>query len=222
MIEKRKRGRPPNTGIDDSAHLKRIAELMIATPGLLPTTAMHRVIRGRKWPASDKALVRRWQKKWQTEGERYLAEARQAHDARLAQAARSRENVPARGGSGDGGYVASRLALNGMSRIDAEVNRLREIHRATHDPLSEMVARDMNRQAAIDRAMDPVGTANKLVQDAMRLQTQALGPSPTLSDALARVNTLSDAVRGATLLEDALRPLLIQQRLFDSLKPYGW
>lgn len=38
-----RRGRPKGTGIDDSASLRRLAEMLHANPGLKPTTAIRRL-----------------------------------------------------------------------------------------------------------------------------------------------------------------------------------
>lgn len=52
------RGRPKGTGLDDSAQLKAIAALMVATPGLKPTTAI------RELGVTDPSVIRRLRDKF--------------------------------------------------------------------------------------------------------------------------------------------------------------
>lgn len=76
----RRRGCPKGTGIDDTPTLQRVADLLVATPGLRPTTAMKRV------GVSSASHLRRLQEKWKTEGGSHLEAAvvRQAERTRPA------------------------------------------------------------------------------------------------------------------------------------------
>ncbi|HEX3495882.1 MAG TPA: hypothetical protein VHT02_01695 [Methylocella sp.] len=47
-IEKRPRGRPRGSGKNDLPHLAQVAHLIVRDPSLKPTTAMKRVMQGRK------------------------------------------------------------------------------------------------------------------------------------------------------------------------------
>lgn len=67
---KRGRGRPRGTGLDDSPTLKKVADLLADDPSLAPTTAMKRVL-----PKPDETTVRRLQVKWREQGAKYLADA---------------------------------------------------------------------------------------------------------------------------------------------------
>ncbi len=74
---KRPRGRPPGAGKNDQPELERVADLMVETSSLTPRAAMNRVIRARQdWDAKDDSLRRRWQDKWQRQGEALMAAAR--------------------------------------------------------------------------------------------------------------------------------------------------
>lgn len=68
---KRGRGRPPGTGLNDHPALTRIADALLQTPRMKPTTAMHRVL-----DKPDATTVRRLQGKWKAKGSLYLAEAK--------------------------------------------------------------------------------------------------------------------------------------------------
>lgn len=55
---KARRGRPRGTGIDDSARLERLAELLRQHPGLKPTTAIRRL------GFTDPSVIRRLRDKY--------------------------------------------------------------------------------------------------------------------------------------------------------------
>jgi hypothetical protein len=79
ITEKRPRGRPRGSGKNDLPQLAQVADLLVRDPSLKPTTAMKRVMRGRKdWAATDSTLLRRWQVKWKAIGAALLATAREA------------------------------------------------------------------------------------------------------------------------------------------------
>jgi hypothetical protein len=75
--EKRRRGRPAGTGINDDEVLRAIAEMMTREPELRATTALRRIN-----PDVNDASKRRIQAKWKEQGSRLLAAAH----ARLRQA----------------------------------------------------------------------------------------------------------------------------------------
>lgn len=85
VAAKRRRGRPPGSGIDDSKDLRAVADLLLAEPKLKPTTAMKRVVYG----IGDNQL-RRLQDKWKVGKDCLLAEARERarEHARQAEARR--------------------------------------------------------------------------------------------------------------------------------------
>ena len=70
-IEKRKRGRPVGTGLDDTPMLIRMADLMVANRGLKPTTAIKRLV-----PHADEAQIRRLQIKWRAGSSELMQDAR--------------------------------------------------------------------------------------------------------------------------------------------------
>jgi hypothetical protein len=76
--EKRPRGRPHGSGKDDSRYLEQVADLLVRDHSLKPTTAMKRIMLGRKdWGATDATLLRRWQVKWRAKEGSLLAAARE-------------------------------------------------------------------------------------------------------------------------------------------------
>lgn len=71
MTSQRKpRGRPKGSEVNDDAALSAIADMLTANSRLKPTTAMRRYK-----PRIGDAEIRRLQSKWRQRGERYLAEA---------------------------------------------------------------------------------------------------------------------------------------------------
>ena len=68
--EKRKRGRPLDSCIDDSSWLVEVADILLSNPKLKPTTAIKRVL-----PPPDPSPIRRLQSKWKQDGSVYLAQA---------------------------------------------------------------------------------------------------------------------------------------------------
>lgn len=76
---KRGRGRPHGTGLNDDKALREIADLLQRYPSLRPTTAIKRVLRN---PGS--ATIRRLQVKWKAQGDAYLDMARERRDAETA------------------------------------------------------------------------------------------------------------------------------------------
>ena len=69
----RRRGRPTGTGIDDSADLFRMAELLADHPSMKPTAAIKSI--STKWTESS---VRRLQRKWKAVGFPILQHAKAA------------------------------------------------------------------------------------------------------------------------------------------------
>ncbi|HYI49328.1 MAG TPA: hypothetical protein VEX35_12775 [Allosphingosinicella sp.] len=69
-VPKRKRGRPPGTGLDDSRTLRAMAELLAGNARLKPTPAIRQVML-----APNGAEIRRLQAKWKKEGPQLLAAA---------------------------------------------------------------------------------------------------------------------------------------------------
>jgi hypothetical protein len=80
-------GRPLGSGMkDDSAELAAVADMLIAQPTMLPTTAMRRLLADKafKTEAMEKTAIRRWQGRWKNGKGRYLEAARSRASARLA------------------------------------------------------------------------------------------------------------------------------------------
>jgi hypothetical protein len=73
---KRRRGRPPGEGKNDTPHLVKVADLLTANGRLKPTTAMRMVLRSRNdWGSTDETIIRRWQDKWKRGGAALLLAA---------------------------------------------------------------------------------------------------------------------------------------------------
>lgn len=67
---KRSRGRPVGTGLDDGPTLKKVADMIVANPSLRPTTAIRRVL-----DKPEPSNIRRLQVKWKAGKAEYMAEA---------------------------------------------------------------------------------------------------------------------------------------------------
>jgi 2-succinyl-5-enolpyruvyl-6-hydroxy-3-cyclohexene-1-carboxylate synthase len=73
MTEKRSRGRPKGTGIDDEHHLIAVAVILLDNPKMKPTTAMRRRMIEVKVPdTKEAACLHRWQEKWKAGRDRYI------------------------------------------------------------------------------------------------------------------------------------------------------
>lgn len=79
MTIKRSRGRPRGSGKNDAPFLNQIADELLKCPELKPTTVMKRLLHKRQdWNgASEDAVLRRWQVKWQVSGNTFMAQARE-------------------------------------------------------------------------------------------------------------------------------------------------
>lgn len=82
--EKRRRGRPWGTGKDDTPHLRRVADLLVANHEMTATSAMKQVLRTVKDDTSmQESRVRRLQVKWKREKDIHLSEAKIRMQARI-------------------------------------------------------------------------------------------------------------------------------------------
>ncbi|MBN2973983.1 hypothetical protein JW805_18415 [Roseomonas aeriglobus] len=79
---KRSRGRPVGTGLNDGPTLKKVADMIVANPSLRPTTAIRRAL-----DKPEPSSIRRLQVKWKAGKAQYMAEA---------QARRAAASMPAR------------------------------------------------------------------------------------------------------------------------------
>lgn len=79
MTTTKRRGRPRGTDYkEDTAALALVADIIIAKPGTLASTAMRQVLRARQWRgASPDAIIARWLRKWKAVGSTQLHLARQ-------------------------------------------------------------------------------------------------------------------------------------------------
>lgn len=69
--DRRRRGRPKGSEIDDSEMLTAVADLLVAHPDMKPTTAMRRIKRD-----ASTAEIHRWQDKWKRRGTDLLTAAK--------------------------------------------------------------------------------------------------------------------------------------------------
>ena len=81
MTIKSKRGRPIGTGKNDDADLQAVADALLRTPGLRPTTAYKR-----HRPLAGDADVRRIQVKWRANADALMANAQAKQDAQTRRA----------------------------------------------------------------------------------------------------------------------------------------
>jgi hypothetical protein len=98
----KRRGRPKGTGIDDQPMLARIADRMIANPGLKPTTAMKMIEPELK---DDETKRRRLQSKWQCSR---VEQLKAAQDRAAEKSARSNSTYSNTRGAG----IAAQLTVD--------------------------------------------------------------------------------------------------------------
>lgn len=108
-----RRGRPRGTGIDDVPTLAAVADVLLASPGMRPSTAMKRVVRG-----LEATQLRRLQEKWKVQGGRFLAEAGERAQTAAALAA-SEAVVRAERGAGSGNAKEMAWMAAMLAGIDA-------------------------------------------------------------------------------------------------------
>ncbi|WP_153005432.1 hypothetical protein [Aureimonas ureilytica] len=86
---KRARGRPKGTGKDDSVPLNKVADKLLASPGMTPSAAMKQVISNNpKSVTYFESTLRRLQVKWKEKGAEYME---MAHARVEAEKRRERE-----------------------------------------------------------------------------------------------------------------------------------
>lgn len=136
-IEKRGRGRPPGTGKNDAHTLESVADMVIATPALRPTTAMRRVA-----PKATGAEIRRFQAKWKEERETLLDRARARAEARRT----TNASPPRRHRSASGIAALGRVS----QEMDAVSRRAQEIL----DSPAMRAMRDLENSSALKAMRD--------------------------------------------------------------------
>lgn len=191
---KRGRGRPKGPGIDDTARLEKVAELMIATPGLKATGAMKRTD-----PAPNETVLRRLQVKWKVEGPNLLDRAAE-RQATLRAKEIERSTSPSAGGS----YGLSAIA--DMNRRMRAMQRLEDLAAGFENPLMK-AARESN--ALIEAAMG-VSNASKTMD--------AIYNSPAMR--AVRMIEESPTMRAIRQFEDS--PTMRMIREMDRLKKFGF
>jgi hypothetical protein len=79
LDDKRSRGRPRGSGIDDTVIMARIADILVRNPALKPTTAMRNILIAQEDSdaTSDPTMIRRWQRKWKKEAPSQMAAAKE-------------------------------------------------------------------------------------------------------------------------------------------------
>lgn len=167
VTDKRPRGRPRGTGKDDSPYLAQVADLLVRDSALKPTTAMKRVMIGRKdWDVTDTTLLRRWQVKWKDTGHSFLEAAR-------------KRNAPKPSTTRGGGYYSLRTATEQLNanferavRAQRDIERAlgSDFHRAMHRQIEEATRYQRQIEQALgsdfDRAM------RRHMEEAARCQRQ--------------------------------------------------
>jgi|GEM_PF-3049764 len=94
MTERKKRGRPKGTTINDSKHLDAVADLIIKNPSLKKTPAIARIVEKafpqQNWEAANRRLLRKWN---ETEKERLATAKERLQEERNSQAASTTTSI---------------------------------------------------------------------------------------------------------------------------------
>jgi hypothetical protein len=121
-----KRGRPRNSGKNDSEPLNAVADMLVANPGLAPWTAITKVV-GAMAPGQypnvlPESVVHRLNVKWRAEGSALLADAQRRQAEKEAELRREQAKEAARRMAemlGAAHAVASEIAVQMAPVIDA-------------------------------------------------------------------------------------------------------
>jgi hypothetical protein len=130
MTTKKRRGRPLGSGIDDSAELSQVADLLVRNPSMRPSAAMKQATRGRKGRETPETLLRRLQAKWKQQGESLLAAAQ--------------ERARPKASSGAAGYSHYPLTATGQFR--SQIDRMMDDQRRMQDLIDPPHLRMMREQ----------------------------------------------------------------------------
>lgn len=183
-----RRGRPRGTGIDDTPTLAEVADILLASPGMRPTTAMKRAVRG-----VEATQLRRLQEKWRVHGGRLLAEARERGRLKqeavaksvAARAAHSRhdQSTAWRDAMGMVDHEAIKSALGHM-----DLPALKAMH-VEHAAMAGMVSHQLGDIGGIKKLMDLMDPpALKALRQTMELP--ALRQMRALQETLERLDPL--------------------------------
>lgn len=140
---KRGRGRPIGTGLDDGPTLKKVADMIVVNPSLRPTTAIRRTL-----GAPGESTIRRLQVKWKAVVVEYLADARDRRAVALTPARRTGASYSPR--------TARQLAQAHKALQDAlGGTSLRAVHEEMNSPGQRAALEYMNSPAfrAAQKAM---------------------------------------------------------------------
>lgn len=161
MEQKRTRGRPKGTEIDDSHHLNLVADLMVKEPDLNKTPAIRRVVETHFREHEQSKLQRRLLRKWNKTSEERLAEAKARRDE-------AQKVCPNYGNSRMDDLVAAShfAALNTLQptfldRILAEIQRAQtmiEPYQRIADALNSPVLKAVQEQQRLIDIIDPPAT----------------------------------------------------------------
>ena len=151
-LTKRSRGRPKGSGKDDSAFLKRVADLLLQNPDMKPTTAIKRVI-----GVDNPSNIRRLQVKWKANREALLAAARE----RKAEA----EDV-----------AAAPRGSGMMPDLAAITNHMEQVRRTMGGPGAQI----SEQMKLLEQAFGPFQKMMKEIQNQQRMISNILGPREEL------------------------------------------
>jgi hypothetical protein len=162
MTDKRPRGRPKGSGIEDGHHLDAVADLLVRHPGLKKTPAISQIVQKafpqHQWIAAERRLQRKWNP---SAGERLeAARERYAEERRERRAVRS---IPA-------SDLISQIT--GVSSFAAEMARMNSYAREVQEMLNPSTLQMIREQASIAQQMRDMIDPPMLRQ--MREQTEMI------------------------------------------------
>jgi len=176
----KRRGRPPGSGLDDSAAIQVIAVAIAGNPKLKPTTVFMA-----HDPEANSATVRRIQSKWKASGTRLLFEAR----SKIERARAAKSNFPSSVARGPVSVtlqqqIDAAVRASAVASADYESATMRAAYEMTASSVARAIS-DMQDSPAIRAMRDlidsPAARAMRELQDSPTMRAiRAFQDSPAM------------------------------------------
>jgi hypothetical protein len=183
MIDDRKRrGRPKGTELDDSVMLAAIADMLFAHPVMKATTAMRQI----KFDASD-AEIHRWQDKWKRRKSGLMSEAK-ARDGEARRKAADKRTV----GYSAVDTIRFASSLTGLPTLDP----IWKIMKSPEMQLIQELYKNGTMQAIRELKKTEIAAARQMAEDTR--QAREMFADPSLKEALMAIEEQREAMRALT------------------------